>query len=394
MNIWNKVFLGVIFVTSIALAVPALLEMKIRGTGQKHIVSLEKQITDKKETAVKTAERKIELENKVLEQYSERGRAWRGCIVTQVEEKTLPPALQQVESQITITGPPDERGIESNAVDPDILEGVVYVFDEGVLEDGNGNNTVVFLGRFNVEDKPGTTFFFDKERNQKTGYQVTLVTVDPISDVEIEKIFNASQSRWAIYMTPPVDRVAGIFDQLTEEEKQRFPAELLEKFQPRHMPELTDEEKEGVTPDVIAKWEQIRKNMDDPEAESAHDISLLLNGLYRQRSDTNRNIEIAQLDFDTYKAAEEKTKAENEALTEDCLLEEKRKDRMDVQRDAVKNLLEACEKEVAKLTVLIEKHQAMAAAYTAKITEYQLMVVEKIESRVLGNRSQETGDRR
>jgi hypothetical protein len=39
-------------------------------------------------------------------------------------------------------------------------------------------------------------------------------------------------------MSPPVDRIAGFFDSLTEEEKQIIPQELRDRFQSRVMPEL------------------------------------------------------------------------------------------------------------------------------------------------------------
>ena len=369
MNIWNKVFLGIIFVASIVIVVFGAIELKIRNTGQKHIAQKEKEIADKESAITKiiegTTPAKLlvdkevpewgyeELRNKVLELYSERGRAWQGCIVASIAENTRLPALRRVEAQVIITGPPDGRGIETDAASPGVLRGVVYIFREE-YED----NACTFLGRFNVEGEPTTTMFRDQEGNQRNGFRVTLITVDPISEEEIETIFEASQSRWALYMTLPINhRVAGVFDRLEEEHG-------------------------GIDPNVLAVWERHRDKMDDSEAQYARDYSSLLYWLYRQRSGTYRAINITKDDIETYRVAEEKTKAENEKLTADCILEEKRRDAMEVQRNAVKNLLEEYEKETAQYILQIEKFKAMSAAYVAAITEAQLRVVEKIEHRV------------
>jgi len=398
MNVWNKVFLGVIIATSIVVAMLASVEYKIRSSGQKTIATMKKQMLETDGRIANIIEGNApskhsvdkspsewafeELRGRVIERYYERGRVWSHCIVANMSERTLPPALQQVLTQIIITGPfaPSEFGGETDVVRPDTLKGTVYVFAEDVIEEG-GNNAGAFLARFNVEGEPTPTKFRGDEGDEKNGFLMTLITIDPLSDVEIEQIFGAAQSRWAIYTTPPLDQFAGIFDQLTEEEKQMIPEELREKFQPRSMSELTDEERQGVDSDVAAVWTSIRKTVDDPEDEWAQDFSVLLDWLYRQRSTTLREIKIAKADMATYEAAEEKTQAENVKLTGDCILEEKRVDAMTVQWNEVKKQLEAYEKEVASLTLQVEKLQTLAAGYVKKITEYQLQVIEKIEGK-------------
>ena len=391
MNIWNKVFLGIIIITAITVVVLASIERKIRGTGQKTVDTLAKKIdeTDGKITKIVsgTAPTKLsvdkspsewglnELRGITRERFNERGRAWFGCIVRGVNEITLPPALFQVEAQIIITSPflANETGVATDVIVPDQLRGIVYAFEEG-----EAHNAVAFLGRFRVtSDAPTPTKFSDNENNEKNGYQITLTTADPISDQEIDQILDASKSRWALYLTPPVDRVARLIDQLSDEEKQAIPEELR---QPRPMPELTPEEKEGQDPKVVEAWEQYRKTMDDPESALGRDLAAALNWYYEQRSSLNRHIEIAQSDIATYKAAEEKNQIENEKLEGDCVREEKRVEAMNVQRDHVKTLLEQYEAEVNKITLQIEKLQAMGAAYAAKIAEYQLKAVEKIEA--------------
>ena len=392
MNIWNKVFLGVIIATAIGVVVLASVEMKIRGVGQRHIDSLKQRIektdadiarihagtaptkaTDEKSPSEWSFE---ELRNILRERYQERGRAWFGCIISDLSERTLPPALLQVIAQIIITGPltTGETGAETETVPPEHLRGIVYVFEEG--------NNGTFLGRFTVDSVPTPTPFRDDEGNQKNGYRVTLVSSDHISDEEIEQIFEASEAasaRWAIYLTPPVDRISGIFDKLTDEEKQMIPEEFAEKFQPRPMAELTDEEKEGADPNVVAIWEKIRATIDNPEAEAAQDFALMLDWLYQRRSGLLRDIKVAESDIATYNTAEEQTKAENEKLTADCVLEETRVGAMNIQRDAVMGQLEQYQAEINSIELQIEKIQALNEAYVAKIAEYQTKAVEEME---------------
>ena len=397
MNVWNKVFLGIIIVTAIAVVVLASVEMKIRSTGLTFVDKLEKSIEEKAASITKIITGRDpknpsavnpsleEIRGQNILRFDERGRVWFGCRVRSASEITLPPALTQVEAQVILTSPfvPNETGIETDVVVPENLKGIVYVFEVFESSDETGVFTVqepgTFLGRFRVETLPSPTKFPDDEGNEKNGFQVTLITADPISDQEIDRILDAIKSQWALYLTPPVDRGKGIFDQLTEEEKQIFPEELLEQFQARTMPELTEEETEGQSSEVIEMWNTIRAAMDDPESESGRNFSMALDWLYLQLNSLRRTIEIVESDIETYKAADEKAKIENEKLENDCLLEEKRVEAMNVQREHVKALKEQYDAEVNKMALQSEKLQTLIATYAAKIAEYQLKVVEKIE---------------
>jgi cell division protein FtsB len=145
------------------------------------------------------------------------------------------------------------------------------------------------------------------------------------------------------------------------------------------MPDLTEEEKEDVPPNVLAFWEEIRTKMDDPEADASQDPAAMLDWLYQRRSNLLREIEIAEADIATYKAAKENAEAENEKLSADGDLEEKRVEAMNVQRDAVGEQLEQSQAEIDRITLQIEKLQTLNAAYVAKIAEYHAMAVEAIE---------------
>jgi hypothetical protein len=158
------------------------------------------------------------------------------------------------------------------------------------------------------------------------------------------------------------------------------------------MPELTATEKEAAdTPQVTALLEHIRTRMDDADSEFAQDWTVRLDSLYRYRNDTLLEIQIVEGAIAKYKESEEREKAVNVKLDEECVLEEKKVGAMEIQRDAVKQLLEIYEAEIIKRTVQAEKLQAMAGAIAEKITEYQLQVSEKIEGKESGVRSQESG---
>gem|GEM_PF-3046112 len=440
MNVWNKVFLGVIFVTAIVIVVLASVEFHIRNTGQKRIADLEKRIED----AVVSIDRihtgadplKLsvdktlagfsleELRGVVRERYVERGRAWFGCrvVVAPQEEmiRTLPPALQQVVARVILTSPflPVTPGVSPTVASPDTLRGVVYVFEEGAAEEGESPHAGTFLGRFTVEGTPVSRPFSDDDGNECSGWLVTLVSRDSLSTDEIDQIIAAvsPQSRWAVYLTPPIDRVAGIFSELTEEERQMIPEEFLDKFAPRPMPELTQEyvmelierlellldnpqaaldaqEEIARWEEFLATWDQNRSGIelwqqyqqtfDDPESEFANDVAEMLDWLYLQRSNILRSIEEVQLSIASYEATYEKARAENDTLENaDIPLEERRVEAMETQRAAVEASLKQYEDEVAKITLQIEKLQMLARFYVAKIAEAQFQAAEKIEEQI------------
>ena len=393
MNIWNKVFLGVIIAVSIAIVALASLEMKIRNTGLKHTGSLEARITKTNEDIAKiqagtATEWGVDaLRVALSERYSERGRAWFGGRVSgRPTVETLPPALTQVLAQVIITGPlvASEAGAQAAVVHPEHLMGVVYVF----AEDDKGN-IGAFLGRFNVDSVPAPAQFRDDEGNQIAGYRVTLITADPVGKGEIDLISGAAGSPWAIFMAPPIDRYAGIFDILTEEQKEALPPEMLEKFGPRPMPELTDEEKEGVSADVIAAWEKIRATMDDPEAGAAKDYTTVLDWLYERLSTARLGIHSTTVDIATLKASEDRIRTDNIQYKAEGDREAKRAAFMKTQRDAVETLLGEYQEEVNDLTLQAEKLQSHNEAHVNKIGEYQATAIELMEAQKVANAARE-----
>jgi hypothetical protein len=366
MNIWNKVYLGLIFTAAIVVVALAAVELRVRNTGQKHIASLEKRVADTEDgiakivsglDPIKLLEDKQpnewsfgELQRVVFERYHARGRVWPGCIVaSNPVERTLPPAMQQVEVQLIITTPlaaPSNTEVEVDVVLPETLKGLVYVFAENVAEDTEENGgavTSTFLGRFNVDSEPVSTKFRNDEGNEINGWRVTLHTTDAISKQEIEQIFAAARLRWSIHLTPPVDsaeRIARTFDPLTENGND---------------------------------------DQDTLEIELAQNFAAMLDWKYQDRSRFQRAIDVASSDITTFRASEEKNESENKKLMADCVLEERRAAAMVTQRDAVKDVLEQYEAEAAKLTLQVEKLQTLAMAYVDKIGEAQAKSIENME---------------
>jgi hypothetical protein len=391
MNIWNKVFLGVIMVAALAVLALAAVELNIRNAGQKKTyVELQQRIEETESRIARINEGTATelgfnaLQVALSERLNERGRAWFGCRVAGPPvEETLPPALNQVIVQVLITSPlaAVDLGAQAEVVFPEHLMGVVHVFVEGEQAGEIGP----FLGRFTVDSVPTAAQFRDDDGNQIAGYRVTLITADPVGNDEIELIFDATGSRWAIFLAPPIDRYAGIFDNLTEEQRQMIPPDMLDRFQPRPMPPLTEAETEGVPANVLAVWEAIRAKIDDPQAGVARDYTTMLDWLYEQLSMARRDIHGTDVDIKIFQEAKDRIDAENIKLRADGDLELKRVAAMEIQRDASKILLEQYQEEVNNLVLQIEKQETLNEFYVAKLAEYQALAVEIIDGQAVAN---------
>jgi len=145
------------------------------------------------------------------------------------------------------------------------------------------------------------------------------------------------------------------------------------------MPELTEEDLEGLDPRVVEVWQQYRNEMDDPESELALDYATLLDWLYRQRNSRIREIEIVESYIQTHEEATKKNEENNKKLGEDCSLEEKRRVAMTLQLEAVKKLYERYVEENNEQALLIESLQAQSKEYIDGIMNAQIQVIRKIE---------------
>ena len=406
----NKVFLGIIGAVAVVVLALAAAHFEIHNRGQKTVADREKAIG-----AVNTAITKIkdgtaplklrldknqdewslqELIDAVRNAYDERGRAWFGCIVSQADIRVSQVPSLAVQVPVVITGPPDERGFETNAILPEALKGVVYVFEVfEEFEAGKGIQVVkngTFLGRFAVATSMNTTPFMNRNDEEKEGYRITLTTTDSISEEEVQQIIDTDpDARWAIYLNPPVERLIEIFDRIAEladadratlSDEDR---ELWDWWMERH--QLTEEQKQGMglnPNEVFALWERIYGQ--DPEEAAVklgRDLAVWLDSLYTRRDYLNRTMTLTKKDLSEYEKAGKIVLEEQAKLVADREFEEKRVAAMEMQRDTVKALWEEYRTEADQLALEIKTLKTQIAEYVAKITEAQLTVAEKIEER-------------
>ncbi|MDR3196954.1 MAG: hypothetical protein LBU34_03705 [Planctomycetaceae bacterium] len=368
MNIWNKVFLGLIFVLAAAVVFFTSQEMKIRGTGQKAIASMEaKMETTKRDIekiyegtapAKKLSEKTVEelgfneLRVQLLDLLYERKKAWFGCKPgnLNISGKELTPeqlggdnpatpkeklkTIQLLEVSLTITGPVVEKNGNEEVIPPEDLKGLVYVFDEG--EAGVGGS---FLGMFVA----------DQMQKVQSGYQVTLQSAQDLSEAEIKQVQNALRSTWAVYTTVPLDRYQNIFDRLTDEEKEMLPAALRE---------------------TLTNPERIPKDFDE-----------LLGLFYQRRVELKEAINSTQRRIEELKTSLKIAEAEDQDLRNDKDLENKRIAMMKIQCKTLQDNIDAYGRMIGQLRGEIEKTQIQNEWLVARIAEYQLQVKELIEQK-------------
>ncbi len=188
MNIWNIVFLVLVFILSGVVLFFTGQEYNVRSTGQQTLEKFEQAIVQERQKAVaaqdgsqplKAADGKTidemslgELGNWLRQLRFERQRTWFNCglRVNPERRKVTAPqlgegnpdvaegqlkTLELVEVSVIITGPTATRpSAEGNAepimevVRPDDMQGTVYLFDEG--KEGSSS---AFLGRFTVSSQ-------------------------------------------------------------------------------------------------------------------------------------------------------------------------------------------------------------------------------------------------
>ncbi|MCL2743949.1 MAG: hypothetical protein FWE67_08860 [Planctomycetaceae bacterium] len=366
MNIWNIVFLVLVFLLGVGVLVLGANVAKKQDDWNKKIAKMEKDIEAEikkaqdaidgpakdKSLAEKDAEKDnglysmSELKVKLQDLLYERSKAWFHCKPGTVtadgksitpeqlfagdatpDDKLKPVNLAEV--KLTVMDPVNDEPV---VVPPDNMSGVIYLFAK---PDDSGKNAE-FLGRFSVIDIKGA--------------QVTLNSVDILSKDEIEKIQkNAGSSRkWTVYSTAPKDRVDGVLSQLSEDEI------------------------DTIIP--AAKRDELL----DPNR-PLKDFNELLNTLYAWRIELQNRIDRSNNDIKQLEDAQKKAEEEIDALQADKNLENKRIDAMTKQRDTVKLRLADYESTVVKLKEVIDTAQKQNEWYVARIAEYQLKTAAKIQ---------------
>ncbi len=239
MNIWNIVFLVLVFILSAVVLVFTGQEYNVRNKGQQTLEQFEKKIEEEKGKTIVAqegpqplkamAEKSIdemglgELNTWLQTLRNERKKTWFKCGIRvnadgkrvtapQLGDGNPTVALDQlktiklVEVSVIVTGPEVMREGNLEVVRPDDMEGTVYLFDEG--KDGAGGT---FLGRFTVTSP--------QPQRAQGGYVVTLLAVDELDDAEIQRLNRAARSSTcAVYASMPEDRYSFVFENLSPEE--------------------------------------------------------------------------------------------------------------------------------------------------------------------------------
>lgn len=369
MNIWNKVFLALIFILSIVVVFFTSQEMKIRQQWNEGLQSLEKAIERERGESKKILEGPVpekpvkersldelsldQLKVRLHELVFERNKAWFGCIPGTLsdEGKTITPQqlgdnkpatpsdrlrpIRLVEVKLTVTGPIVEREGNEEVLRPDDMRGLVYLFDD----DPEGR-AGAFLGRFLVVPPA-------PQKNQK-GYQVTLQAANDLNDAEVDLIRKSLRSTWSVYATMPKDRNQGLFDNLNPGEIEAMVSEA-----------------------ALAK-------LIDPER-PLRDFDELLANLYQWRVVLQQEIDRSKRDIASLDASFAAAKQEEKNLQADIDFERKRNEAMKVQLKAVQAKVDEYDAMIKKLFEDIEATQKQNEWYVARIAEYQLRVAELIE---------------
>lgn len=379
MNIWNIVFLVLVFILSGVAVFFTAQEMKIRQEWNRGIVSLENKIagsekeireaingipSDKPEAermidelALSTV--KVRLQNLIFE----RGKAWFECQPGQVsadgqvlmpqqlggnnpqtEEDRLKP-IQLVEVRLMITGPVVERDGKEEVIPPNDLKGLVYLFDEG--QDNIGTR---FLGRFTV----------GSVQPSQSRYQVTLIAANELNQNEVDQI-EASRKRpeatWAVYTAMPMDRYHGVFDLLPEDVVDSIISSADSKD---------------------ARGERL--DLKDPERKSV-DFDILLTRLYQWRVVLKQDIDRTKRYIEMLESSLKSAKDEENNLQKDIDFEKKRIAAMNAQVETLQKSVDQYHEMIEELKELIDKTQQQNEWYVAQIAQAQLQVAESIEKR-------------
>ncbi|MDR0870303.1 MAG: hypothetical protein LBN39_05870 [Planctomycetaceae bacterium] len=377
MNIWNKVFLVLVLLLGIAVTFFASQEYTIRSAGQKKEADLKKQIGTEEQKILQVqqgpapdkplAEKTVadmgldDVQMELRNLRYEQKKAWFNCKpgAVKVDGKTIPVAqlgdgleptpdnklnpVKLLEVKLLITGPAvtDKDGAEA-VIPPEDLKGLVYVFDEGAKnEDGMQASGGTFLGIFTVEGAAAKV--------PQGGYQATLLSATELNETEVQRITKSAKpaSSWAVYVSMPQDRVKGIFDRLTDEQKEALKI-----------------------PEELSKADRTLK-----------DFAELLSRNFALRVELKQNLAKAKLDIASLEKSLEIAKKEDLNLRKDIEFEKKRIAAMETQGKAIADKAAEYDEQIKTLNADIDKAQNRNEWYIARIAEYQLEVKKLIEQR-------------
>lgn len=288
MNIWGKVFVGLILATSLPFFYLAARTLKThqywKEEARSYVQPLEDTLAENEllmdgdpaaAGAGGAGQGRLGIRQLTVAMHDvlvDRGRAWKGCIPSEIVGQTGA-ATVQVES-------PDPHQIQSNVV--------LYVFEERPILEGGG-----YLGEYKVAGV--------------NGKEVSLVPTMTLSQRELDRIKN-TQGTWAFYERMPADRYT-MFSGLDRGQLDALmpgvPAEVREEYLKHGQPAAPDD-----PPDRVADGKYQRQ---------LRDYALLFHDLHRQawarrdeiaaattdkefadraRDDTQRQVQLRQAEID------------------------------------------------------------------------------------------------
>lgn len=386
MNIWNKVFLVLIFIFAALAVVFAGREFQIRKAWNDCFIAHKKAIAKAEENAEKIQAGASSGKDKNRDEKSfdemtlselklllnlyiyERKNAWFGCKAIDVikpddanadRQEVYPNQLANlpdrsmttpddqlnpvklVKVQLLIPAPSAEPEAGQEIMDLKLdknesLTGTAFLFSEGTAQEEDGSQSGgAFLGRFTVS----------QVQRSQNGYLVTLLSRDELNENEIQLLEASRNSTWALHTAMPQDRFDGIFSRITPEQAEtRFRTDLLDPNRP------------------------------------LQDFGILIDYSYRQRVELKRAIDLNHRAIDSLRVSIEIANQEEHSLRADIDKEHKRVALMEEQRDVVNNMVARYDAMIKMLQKEIEDTQKQSEFYLSQIAEIQLKAADMIEA--------------
>ncbi len=405
MNIWNYVFLVLVFLFSGAVVFFSSQEYSVRNKGQKAIEGFEKAIVYENTRAVQAQKGGLpadwgipvtflamnksnpdkyslgELRGWLNTMESERSKVWYNCTIQLVTPKAvMPPPLNPAESaqldgwradwnmegeamvaaadQLKRKNLPQVRLTVTSSgtavVKPDDMQGVVYLFSENSANSDNAESGREggFLGSFTVSSAP---------QPSANGFDVMLTAVEELDDAEVKKIEQATSNSCSVYATMPQDRLVFadgenffVFSG-NSRESGRFAFD-----------DLTLEQAQKVIPD-----DAVRNGLMDKSRDLIN-FDALITQLYAKRLQLNVDLDQAKRETARLDSNHGITKQEEAAWAEEIKLEHTKIAAMRTQSEAVQAIL-------AQYTAVVEQYQNEIAEQQQKNEEQRAAIADAME---------------
>ncbi|MGL4593476.1 MAG: hypothetical protein ACRCUY_01965 [Thermoguttaceae bacterium] len=422
MNIWNTVFLVLVFLLAIVVAFFTAQELQRRADGNKKISSLQKKIAETNEKidviemGADIAARQKNIRAGKKEVGAEQIKPLLGVdhLSTMNDEMNPQKNSDDVQSDETSRTPLTSKKVsEMSLGDLEVLvhdlaldRGKAWFGCDPISTEQNNNDQIppnfnetaqntefkpLVLTRvqlkvpsieqdgkeqpISVEDMQGIVYIFDEGTDKqlgaylgrfvvagKQGNTVSLLSADALNSEEFDLIDNSRKSKatWAVYMVMPSERWEGVFSRIEEMENQFFSAD----------------------PPVLSE-ELIDRLKKHPIGQKSipRDFAGLMTEMYRQRVLLMQEIEGLKKARESMAKSQEDADKEDVALRDEESLERTRISAMDKQVEVLQNVVDSYNQRINDMKQKLETIQKQNEIFVSKIAKFQLDVVESIEKR-------------